>query len=899
MPSPIEQTGRLDFHLHSYASNKTTYYAANAFAIPESYSDPMALYALLKARGMSLVTLSDHNTIDGAKLLLDRGYADVFCSAEMTATFPEDGCHIHVIVANISEAQFREVDRLRSNVYDMVAYLDREIARESVEARPNRVAYFMAHPLMSTENRARGRDGALTLAHIERALLLFDGFEIQNGSRAPALNELTAAMLETLDARRIEELADRHGWIPKGAAPWDKFVTGGSDDHSGINPGRTWTAFPFQGDRPTANDVISALRARRSRPGGAHGGPIALAHSILKLLYERSKHGAAPVGGAGVRTRARRAAPAAPAIGLPGAYASLLSVVFRDGDPPLRERMTLALRSVVARLARRRPRLGQSFESLVTQEIYGLLSERSFQDAMAADMTTDQRIFLVISTLINRVFARYIENLRRAGASDLVGVIREGVALCASNLFVSLPYFAAFLAQSSDAHVSGDVRQAFGLGHHNRLALFTDTYVEINGVSATIKRMIAEAIRRGVEFTVVTCLSEADQRLAMEDADTRRFVSLGRLRVFPCVSEIACPEYDGLTIRIPPFLDVLRFLQEGGFTKVHVSTPGPVGMTGLAAAKVLQVETAATYHTSFPEYVENYTHDIALEGFAWKYMLVFYHLVDEVLVPSSYVAKLLHRRGLRNRKLLILDRWVDVDRFRPDRRVANCFASIGLKDDPNVVRFVYVGRLGVEKNLELLAESFRMLTTIRSNVQFVVIGDGPYRKEMERALAGLPVAFTGYLRGDDLPRAIASCDVKLFPSTTDTWGNAPLEAQACGLPVIVSEIGGPSELMEPEVTGIRIGGRDASELTAAMDRLMDAYLRKRMGQAARVFCEANRVDEPFTAVFDSESYRRRVADAKGGDAGESTRGPVTSKVFDLTAATFDLEFDSAPIARRA
>lgn len=900
MASPIEQTGRLDFHLHSYASNRTTYYTANAFSIPESYSDPLALYALLKSRGMSLVTLSDHNTIDGAKRLRDKGYEDVFYSAEITATFPEDGCHIHVIVANVSEAQFQEVDRLRSNLYDMVAYLDREIACESSALTANRIAYFMAHPLMSTENRARGREGALTLGHIERALLLFDGFETRNGSRTPALNELTAAMIETLDARRTEEFANRYGLRPKGATPWLKFVTGGSDDHSGINPGRTWTVFPYEGARPTANDAIAALRARTSRPGGAHGGPITLAHSILKLLYERSKQGPPPVRGLGGRTASERTSTRTPTIGLPGAFASLLSFVFRDEELSLRERTAIKLKILAEKLARQhQPRIGQSFETLVTQEIYGLLSKPGFQESLAApDLTTDQRIFLVISTLINRVFARYVENLRLAGGSNLVDLIRESVALCASNLFVSLPYFAAFLAQSSDAHVSGDVRQAFSLGYQTRLALFTDTYLEINGVSSTIKRMIGEAIRREIDFTVVTCLSPDDQRLAMEDAETRRFVELKRLRIFPSVSEIACPEYDGLKIRIPPLLDILRFLQEGGFTKVHVSTPGPVGLTGLAAAKVLQVETAATYHTSFPEYVENYTRDIALEGFAWKYMLVFYHLVDEVLVPSRFVGKLLHQRGLRNRKLLILDRWVDVDRFRPQCRATGCFERLGLPDAPGVVRFVYVGRLGIEKNLALLAESFRMLAAARSNVQFVVIGDGPYRHEMERALAGLPVAFVGYLEGDDLPRAIASCDVKLFPSTTDTWGNAPLEAQACGLPVIVSEVGGPSELMVPEVTGIRVGGRDATELTTAMARLMDPDLRRRMGRAARAFCENHRVDEPFTAVFDSQAYRGRVAEARLAASGDLLSVPMTTQVFDLTAATFELAVDGEVLAGR-
>jgi glycosyltransferase involved in cell wall biosynthesis len=110
----------------------------------------------------------------------------------------------------------------------------------------------------------------------------------------------------------------------------------------------------------------------------------------------------------------------------------------------------------------------------------------------------------------------------------------------------------------------------------------------------------------------------------------------------------------------------------------------------------------------------------------------------------------------------------------------------------------------------------------------------------------------------ELSRAIASGDVKLFPSTTDTWGNAPLEAQASGLPVIVSNVGGPNELMLDGVTGIKIKGRSVQELCDAMLALMDEPTRSRIAQTARSFAEANKVDEPFTAILDSEAYRRRL-----------------------------------------
>src|SRR6202012_5539615 len=189
--------------------------------------------------------------------------------------------------------------------------------------------------------------------------------------------------------------------------------------------------------------------------------------------------------------------------------------------------------------------------------------------------------------------------------------------------------------------------------------------------------------------------------------EIRRLVENGRLKLFAPVAQMDFPKYDRLKVRIPPFLEMLRYLQESGFTKMQISTPGIIGLSGLLAAKTLQIETAATYHTSFPEYVENYTRDISLEALAWKYMIPFYHAVDEVLVPSKFVARLLHKRGLRNRKLLILDRWVDVNRFSPDKRTPGFWRPYGIENEDALVKFIYVGRVGVEKNLVQLAEAYR------------------------------------------------------------------------------------------------------------------------------------------------------------------------------------------------
>ena len=123
---------------------------------------------------------------------------------------------------------------------------------------------------------------------------------------------------------------------------------------------------------------------------------------------------------------------------------------------------------------------------------------------------------------------------------------------------------------------------------------------------------------------------------------------------------------------------------------------------------------------------------MSLEALAWKYMILFYHSVDEVVVPSRFIAQLLHQRGLRNRKLLVLDRWVDLERFDPRHRTPGFWSRFGLEDEDARVKFIYVGRLGAEKNLDVLAEAFRSLHAEHANAHLADRG----RRALPRAARG-------------------------------------------------------------------------------------------------------------------------------------------------------------------
>ena len=143
-----------------------------------------------------------------------------------------------------------------------------------------------------------------------------------------------------------------------------------------------------------------------------------------------------------------------------------------------------------------------------------------------------------------------------------------------------------------------------------------------------------------------------------------------------------------------------------------------------------------------------------------------------------------------------------------------------------------MGRISREKNLDLLAASLRRLFSAGVPVRPLIVGDGPYAGMMRELLPeGI---YTGSLHGEELAAAFASADVFVFPSTTDTFGNVVIEAQASGLPVIVSDVGGPKDLVEDGIDGLITKGLDLDALTTAVKYLVgDPALRRRMGEASR------------------------------------------------------------------
>ncbi|MGO9393766.1 MAG: glycosyltransferase [Desulfobaccales bacterium] len=179
------------------------------------------------------------------------------------------------------------------------------------------------------------------------------------------------------------------------------------------------------------------------------------------------------------------------------------------------------------------------------------------------------------------------------------------------------------------------------------------------------------------------------------------------------------------------------------------------------------------------------------------------------------------------------------------------------------VKLLYVGRISKEKNLPLLAKVFKTLLPSHPELKLIVVGDGPYLTEMRRALAGPSCAFTGYLAGEDLAQVYASCDLFVFPSTTDTFGNVVLEAQASGIPVVVTDSGGPQENVIDGETGVIVPANDEEGLFKAINLLVaDPERLREMGQAARDHVKQRSFTAAFQAswkMYEGSADHRQVA----------------------------------------
>lgn len=493
---------RVDMHCHSTASQLSKLGVQRSLGLPECATPPEDVLELATRRGMDFVTLTDHDTIDGVLQIADD--PRVFISEELTVGFKGEPQAVHVLCHGITPDDHDWLQAHNDDVELCAAYL-----------HEGSITTALAHPFYAVQ-------APLTPRHRRRLAQLFPVWETRNGSRAHELNLPAAVYIETHGGTGI----------------------GGSDDHAGVDIGRTFTETPACA---TWSEFLAYVRSGRAIPGGEQGSAEKWTHAAMGLAVR--------------------------ALG-------------RDAVGEISPPDPVAILTMVDRLVREgSARAGLDGADLGPDDARSLLT--AWLDGVGLDMGAPELLaHLQDEGFSHRDLFRRARRVHERKLAKAVGVVVEQVrcaqpdlAVAAEALFdaclPAIPYLpAAALVGSEKDKLHRDVGRAPA---RRRVALVADGVGSMHGVTHTLDELRERGVP-GFDVEVVGTDGNVDRRL-------------------PAVAEIDVPFYPGLKIGVPSLPGLVETLAEGRYDAVHLISPGPSGVAAAFVAKLMDVPVLGSYHT--------------------------------------------------------------------------------------------------------------------------------------------------------------------------------------------------------------------------------------------------------------------------------------------------------------
>lgn len=355
-----------------------------------------------------------------------------------------------------------------------------------------------------------------------------------------------------------------------------------------------------------------------------------------------------------------------------------------------------------------------------------------------------------------------------------------------------------------------------------RVAIFAEAFLpKVDGVSKTA-------------FLTLRYLQETGRQVLVFAPDTAP-QSVGSTQVIPLPS-LGIPAAPETRIALPNPI-VGDYLDDFKPDIIHMFSPALLSVSGMLAGRRRNLPVIANYQTDLPTYTRHYGFSF-LEQPTRDWLRYIHNGCHLTLVPSRYTLRQLQGWGYH--RLRKWGRGVNGHKFNPRNRSQEWRDRLLNGRDPSSLLCIYVGRLANEKRVDLLLEVART-----PGVALTIIGDGALRSDLEELFAGTGAHFMGYLFGDDLAHAYASADVFMFTGPCETFGQVVQEAMASGLPAVVINQGGVTDLVTEGETGY-ICPDDPQAFAAVARRLRDdPSLRETLAHNARVFARRR----PWSAIM--------------------------------------------------
>lgn len=330
-----------------------------------------------------------------------------------------------------------------------------------------------------------------------------------------------------------------------------------------------------------------------------------------------------------------------------------------------------------------------------------------------------------------------------------------------------------------------------------RIALFTETFLpKVDGIVTRLSHTVEHLQRLGDQVLV----------FSPEGGLTEyKGAQIYGVPGFPL------PLYPELKLALPR-PSIGQALEEFQPDLVHVVNPAVLGTAGLYYSKKLKIPLLASYHTHLPKYLEHYGLGM-LEGLLWELLKAAHNQAQLNLCTSTAMQDELTDHGIE--RVEVWQRGVDTELFQPHLASLEMRSRLS-QGHPDSPLLLYVGRLSAEKEIDRIKPVLEAIPGAR----LALVGDGPYRQELEKYFADTPTYFVGYLTGKDLATAFASADAFVFPSRTETLGLVLLEAMAAGCPVVAARSGGIPDIVTDGVNGYLFDPLDEGGAIAATQRLL-------------------------------------------------------------------------------
>jgi glycosyltransferase involved in cell wall biosynthesis len=723
---------KADLHVHSKYSGISSMFFLQKNQINESYTEPEYIYHTAKKMGMDYVTITDHDLIEGIQKLMQKHPEDTFMGVELTAYFPEDKTQVHILVYGFTENQFKVLDQKRHNIYDLRKYIFQENLPHSV-----------AHATYAVNQQLR-------IEHLEKLILLFDSFETINGCRSTASNKIWRNSLEQLNEKEMERLALKHSIPLTYPISCKKGYTGGSDDHSGLWIGHTYTQ--CQGN--TVQAFLQSLQSCTSDATGSDGNYRYMTANFLKITHHCLQHKQPKY--------ARK---------LSG---KLADTIFTPQALSFWTKSKLYLWYWMSLFKRK------DFIPSIIKSLIHLLDRRT---------TMEERInglYQAVSTIIDGMIVQALSSLSDDFKQGrLRSILSKSMLIVEATIAVS-PFMVTLREQNQQKTILRQLQELYPkkqTSWSKRILWFTDTFSDLNGVSATLSDIftISQRDRLPVKFVVSENPNGPISKVHKE------LINLSS------IYEIPLPFYEHYQLKLPSLLTAMQRISEEEPTHIYISTLGPLGMLGLLMANLLHIPTTGIYHTDHSKQVQNLTDQSFVHQAMKWYEQWFYNQMDTVIVHSMAY------------KQELLDMGISEDRIQwhPKGIDTSLFDFLPKQLPPSdTFRLLYTGRISQDKNIESLLQVFQQVRKTNPHMELWMVGDGPLMKPLDIKYGSDPsIQWFGRLERAKLVELYQQADLFVFPSNTDTFGMSVLEAQLCGLPAIVSSKGGPKEIILDNKTG--------------------------------------------------------------------------------------------------